>query len=352
MSPGILDAAASATLSVCCVDGLPITDAPAALSWAAEQPDDDSPAGRVLSEVLEQSDPYEPFQRAEKALDEARADATVRATALLPGLTTVVILPSPPQPGEPQADSTGGLNGAQSGLTLAQRLWRALALRESQRSVAPDVPLPWHGTLMPFQVEGVQTLLASDRLLLADDMGLGKTLQAIAALRILKARGETASCLIAAPASLLGQWRREIAKWAPELSAIIVQGNTADRAWQWAADRDVTLVSYETLRSDFGGNTQSPVRRRFWDVVVADEAQRIKNRNDTSDALKGLRRARSWALTGTPIENHEEELASILEFVDHGGGRYRPGWNYRHGTANCNSGARRAMCWPTFRPNR
>ena len=124
-----------------------------------------------------------------------------------------------------------------------------------------------------------------------------------------------------------------MAKWAPELSAIIVRGSTADRAWQWAAEVDVTLISYDTLRSDFGGNLQSPVRRKTWDVVVADEAQRVKNRNDTSDALKGLRRTRSWALTGTPIENDEEELASILEFVDYDGQappkRYRPGAELR-----------------------
>ena len=67
----------------------------------------------------------------------------------------------------------------------------------------------------------------------------------------------------------------------------------------------------------------------MWDVVVADEAQRIKNHNDTSDAVKRLRRVRSWALTGTPIENREEELASIMEFVDHDGTsplkRYFPG---------------------------
>ena len=139
--------------------------------------------------------------------------------------------------------------------------------------------------------------------------------------------------LVAAPASLLDQWRREIEKWAPELSAIIIRGSTSDRSWQWAAEVDVTLVSYDTLRSDFGGNAQSPVRRKTWDVIVADEAQRIKNRNDTSDALKGLKRSRSWALTGTPIENHEEELASILEFVDHDEQtppkRYRPGAELR-----------------------
>ncbi len=177
--------------------------------------------------------------------------------------------------------------------------------------------LEWPGALMPFQQDGVRALLENERLLLADDMGLGKTLQAIAAARILRAQRKMKSCLVVAPASLLDQWRRELGKWAPDLSAIIVRGSAADRSWQWASERDVTLVSYDTLRSDFGGSALAPVRRRTWDIVVADEAQRVKNRNDTSDALKGLQRTRSWALTGTPIENHEEELASILEFVDH-----------------------------------
>ena len=204
---------------------------------------------------------------------------------------------------------------------------------------------------MPFQQHGVRALLDMDQLLLADDMGLGKTIQAIAARRILRTKREIRSCLVVAPASVLDQWRRETAKWAPELSAIIIRGSTSDRSWQGAADRDVTLVSYDTLRSDFSGNTRSPVRRKTWDVVVADEAQRIKNRNDTSHALKGLRRTRSWALTGTPIENHEEELASILEFVDYDDStapkRYRPGV-----TATFNSDARRAKFWPTSRPSR
>ena len=61
--------------------------------------------------------------------------------------------------------------------------------------------------------------------------------------------------------------------------------------------------------------------------------QRVKNRNSTSDALKGLRRRRSWALTGTPVENDEEELASIMEFVDQDEAgmpkRYRAGWELR-----------------------
>ena len=216
---------------------------------------------------------------------------------------------------------------------LARRLLRVLSPPDPESHSHPASPPPegleWHGPLMPFQEDGVQALIASDRLLLADDMGLGKTVQVIAALRILKHRGEVGNALVAAPASLLDQWRGELRKWAPELSAIIIRGSASDRAWQWQAKTDVTLVSYETLRSDSEGNTHAPVRRKTWDVVVADEAQRIKNRNDTSRSLKGLSRVRSWALTGTPIENHEEELASILEFVDHEGPgqakRYRPG---------------------------
>ena len=215
----------------------------------------------------------------------------------------------------------------QTGSDLAHRLLRVLSPPRVEPPSLDD--LEWPGILMPFQEDGVRALLGSDRLLLADDMGLGKTLQVIAALRILRHRGDIRSALVAAPASLLDQWRGELRKWAPELSAIIIRGSVSDRGWQWQAETDVTLVSYETLRSDFDGNFQAPVRRKVWDVIVADEAQRIKNRNDTSRSLKGLNRVRSWALTGTPIENHEEELASILEFVDHDlegqTKRYQPG---------------------------
>lgn len=223
-------------------------------------------------------------------------------------------------------DGKGGYP-SQKGKDLAHRLLRVL----SPPGVEPPTldHLEWAGKLMPFQEEGVRALIGSHRLLLADDMGLGKTLQVIAALRILRHRRDVRRALVAAPASLLDQWRGELRKWAPELSAIIIRGSASDREWQWQAETDVTLVSYETLRSDFEGNVHAPVRCRVWGVVVADEAQRIKNRNDTSRSLKGLNRLRSWALTGTPIENHEEELASILEFVDHEAGgqpkRYQPG---------------------------
>ena len=304
------------------------------LIWATRHPHVGSSACDLLGKILERSNPLEPFDRVAQGLAEAFSDTRIQAMAAILGLVTVVSLsPLPARPEDafnrPSATHVPVREPnpvPQSSLTLAERLWAILA---SPREHVQVTQLEWPGDLMPFQQDGVRALLNNHQLLLADDMGLGKTLQAIAALRILHARREIKSCLVAAPASLLDQWRREINKWAPELSAIIIRGSATDRMWQWEAQTDMTLVSYDTLRSDFGDNVHSAVSRKTWDVVVADEAQRIKNRNDTSDALKGLQRTRSWALTGTPIENHEEELASILEFVDYDGSevpkRYRPG---------------------------
>lgn len=314
----------------------PANGNPGQLTWAVEQPAERSDARRILDEIMDRDSPFEPFDRAGEALAEAFADEQVWGLATVPGLRTIVSLSRLPRRLEYSADSSTAareaaqtdFEGGRPGLTLAERLWALLAARSQVPRNKQGVQLEWAGDLMPFQLDGVAALLKNEQLLLADDMGLGKTVQAVAAMRILRKRGSIRSCLVVTPASVLDQWRREIGKWAPELSAIIVRGAAPDRSWQWAADVDVTLVSYDTLRSDFD-DAQSPVRMKTWDVVVADEAQRIKNRNTTSRALKGLRRIRSWALTGTPIENREEELASILEFVDHDGQsppkRYHPG---------------------------
>ncbi|MGH7506391.1 MAG: DEAD/DEAH box helicase, partial [Longimicrobiales bacterium] len=177
--------------------------------------------------------------------------------------------------------------------------------------------LPWPHPFRPFQIGRIATLLERDALLLADDMGLGKTVQAIAALRVLLRRREIDDALIVVPASVLTQWSRAFHQWAPELRISIVRGAAGDRAWQWNVPAHVYVVSYETLRSDFSQrNRYSPPRRRVWGAVILDEAQKIKNRDaDVSRVCKRLPRSRAWALTGTPLENRVDELASVCEFV-------------------------------------
>ena len=290
------------------------------MQWPAKSPASASVARRTFATLMTRRDPFEPLDRTAAGLETAFADPQLRQGVGIPGLNAVFSLSALYGTAMPP-------DGA--GQDLAGRLRAVLRAPPERLFAGLDTPLDWAGELMPFQQDGVRALLEMDRLLLADDMGLGKTVQAVAALRILAARDKAGPALVVAPASVLDQWRRELVKWAPELSAIVVRGSAGDRTWQWRARKDVTLVGYETLRSDAGRIQALRPPGEVWSTIVADEAQRIKNRNDTSQAVKGLSRTRSWALTGTPVENHEDELASIMEFVDHckdaPAARYHPG---------------------------
>jgi hypothetical protein len=181
------------------------------------------------------------------------------------------------------------------------------------------------GDLPRYQQVGVKFLVERDAAILADEMGLGKTVQAIAALRCLVFNGEMGSrlrVLIIAPHAILRQWVDEVEMWAPELSAFvrIISGDRAKRraVWGTAHAYGIFLTSYEAFRQDFDdGNARDlPGLHAEWDLVLCDEAQKIKNpTTEVSREVKTLRRVRSWAMTGTPLENRFADMVSILEFA-------------------------------------
>ena len=170
----------------------------------------------------------------------------------------------------------------------------------------------------PFQYEGVAFLYPRHAAILADEMGLGKSMQAITAIRLLLCRGEIRSVLMVCPKPLVTNWQREFQLWAPEVPALAIEGDQARRAWQWRlAEVPVRIANYEVVIRDReileGREDGRPIP---FDLVVLDESQRIKNRGSTtSEVVRGLSRRRSWALTGTPVENSAEDLVGIFEFL-------------------------------------
>ncbi|MDE0038659.1 MAG: DEAD/DEAH box helicase [Gammaproteobacteria bacterium] len=166
--------------------------------------------------------------------------------------------------------------------------------------------------LLPYQVDGVLHLAFGERALLADDMGLGKTVQAIAACALLKELRGIERVLVVSPASLKAEWEEQIRLFS-DLPATAVFGNAAERRRQYRGGGFFTLCNYEQVLAD-GDDLPALVRP---DVIVLDEAQRIKNlQTKTAAAIKKLDSRYAFVLTGTPLENRIDELYSILQFVD------------------------------------
>ncbi|MBI5511376.1 MAG: DEAD/DEAH box helicase [Deltaproteobacteria bacterium] len=166
--------------------------------------------------------------------------------------------------------------------------------------------------LYPYQRTAVRRILDTHRLLLADDMGLGKTIEAIAACHVLWREGSVRRGLIVAPASLKSQWHREWNTFSDILIAV-VDGPPSERlATYRSTKRGFLIANYEQVLRDL-----EAMQAFAPDMVVLDEAQRIKNfATKTAAAVKRLRPEYRLVLTGTPMENRLDELASILEWVD------------------------------------
>ena len=193
---------------------------------------------------------------------------------------------------------------------------RILSRREYEAAVA-NGNHPEHVTrspLFPYQREGMLHLVFNERALLADEMGLGKTIQAIAACALLRNLGKARRVLIVTPASLKAEWEEQIGKFTG-LPLRLVYGGRALRS-QIYSETDApffTIANYEQIVAD---SLDINARLRP-DIVILDEAQRIKNwATKTAQAVKRLQSRYAFVLTGTPIENRIDELRSIVDFLD------------------------------------
>ena len=198
--------------------------------------------------------------------------------------------------------------GATIGATTEWRQWT-----ESQQQLKPLQTQPLGSletVLRPYQKEGVYWLhfLAENRLggILADEMGLGKTVQMLAFLRTV-----AGTSLIVCPASLLFNWRREAARFVPELKLLTLEGGDRHARFNELSQHNLVLTSYPLLRRDSG------LYRDFhFGAVVLDEATHIKNPDtQNAQAAMALRANHRFVLTGTPVENSVRDLWSIMNFA-------------------------------------
>ncbi len=190
---------------------------------------------------------------------------------------------------------------------------RALSRQAIARVKAPP---ELRATLRPYQQVGLdwlQHLRANDLGgVLADDMGLGKTLQTIAHLATEKASGRMQDpCLIVAPTSLIGNWDREIRKFAPHLRTLTLHGAGRRQGYGSLARVDVAITTYTTMLRDI-----ERLEKQRFHVLVLDEAQAIKNpRGRMHAAVKRIDAAFPLCLSGTPIENNLDELWALIDVV-------------------------------------
>jgi SNF2 family DNA or RNA helicase len=279
-----------------------------------------------------------------------RSEPSARTQDLRP-----VAVPAAPPAGEAAARARKAtrIKPPTDALSLQDRLFYLLqppleSWLKGQELIMPFEPFP-------YQYEGIAWLFSQKAALLADEMGLGKTMQTITALRLLLRAGQVRRVLLVCPKPLIPNWLREFKLWAEEIPVTTVEGDGPRRRLLWRIPgAQVLLANYELLVRDFQellreeqdnrdpraewsltvdglGRSLKPGRAaksadapsseshghlpRF-DLVVLDEAQRIKNRDSlTSTIVRAVPRKRSLCLTGTPIENRPEEMASLFEFM-------------------------------------
>ena len=206
-------------------------------------------------------------------------------------------------------------NGQQAEVFVSAEIRQRLKTLTEVTDIAPPENL--NATLRPYQARGFAWLMKNLRLgigaLIADDMGLGKTLQVIATLLQLKNDGELSKtkALVVVPTTLMTNWQREIAKFAPELSVGVYHGSNRVLPEAVKDLPDVTLTTYGLMRRE-----TEKLAGYKWRLLVLDEAQAVKNAaSGQSVAAKSIKATQTIAMTGTPVENRLSEYWSILETV-------------------------------------
>ena len=176
-----------------------------------------------------------------------------------------------------------------------------------------NVPEGIHADLYAYQKTGFlwmrNMISAGSGCILGDEMGLGKTLQIITLFQDMKLNNNV-PVLVVAPVSLLENWKRESAKFAPELDVYIHHGSKRTGLASVLSSHDVVVISYNTAVSDL-----SMLKMINWKCVVLDEAQNIKNPySERARSVKSITRKVGIAVTGTPFENHITDIWSLVDF--------------------------------------
>ncbi|MGN1401171.1 MAG: DEAD/DEAH box helicase [Bacillus sp. (in: firmicutes)] len=212
---------------------------------------------------------------------------------------------------------------------LNQDLKRLVSsLQKIKEIPTANVPDTLRGELRPYQLQGLSWLLFLRQYgfgaCLADDMGLGKTIQVISYLLSIgknpiqnKALPVTNTSLIVCPTSVLGNWQKELERFAPSLKVGLYYGSQRAKGEEfnrYINDYDVILTSYGMTHID-----QEQLSSVCWNSIIIDEAQNIKNAGTKqSRSVRKLKGAHPIALTGTPMENRLSELWAIFDFINKG----------------------------------
>ncbi|MFH1158866.1 MAG: SNF2-related protein, partial [Pseudomonadota bacterium] len=222
----------------------------------------------------------------------------------------------------------GGENGpAAAGVSVHARVacgpWLEKTLQglrspEENRALQKTLDQRINADLRPYQLQGVAWLHLLHQLqlgaILADDMGLGKTLQTLSLLTLMQSRkaGSKSVSLLVLPASLIGNWKAEIGRFAPGLTYHVAHPS-GDGMKEPADAKDIVIVTY-------GMVARLPwLAGRTWSLIALDEAQAIKNPDARqTKAVKALKAAHRLVLTGTPVENRLSDLWSLFDFASPG----------------------------------